>query len=150
MPIVITEHTTEQPADRVWTALLDTESFASYMEEVSEIRIVESDGDRRLSDWAVLLKGSLLEWQEEELIDRDRRRIEFRQTEGDLAYFFGHWQVTEHEQGCTVELRVEFDIGIPLMAEMLNPVAARALEDNSRRILGQLGERAAVTHPAQP
>ncbi|MBQ1026024.1 type II toxin-antitoxin system RatA family toxin [Micromonospora sp. C95] len=150
MPIVNTSHDTEQRADRVWAALLDVESFASYMDEVNEIRILEHDGARRISAWKVLLKGSELEWQEVELIIEDRRRIEFRQTEGDLAYFFGHWQITERDDGCTVELHVEFDIGIPLMAEMLNPVAARALEDNSRRILEQLGERAAVVRPAGP
>lgn len=143
MPTVHTRHTTDQHADLVWAALLDLESFPSYMEEVRDIRILAEDGDRRVSEWKVLLKGSELEWQEEELIDRLHRRIEFHQTEGDLAYFNGQWQVTEHAEGSTVELQVEFDIGIPLMAEMLNPVAARALEDNSRRILAQLGERAA-------
>ena len=39
-------------------------------------------------------------------------------------------------------------IGIPLMADMLNPVAAKALEDNSRAILGQLGIRAAAQQSA--
>jgi len=143
MTTVTTRHLTTEPADRVWTVLLDCEAFPSYMDEVVSVEIAEDHGDRRVSRWAVLLKGSELEWEESETIDHARRRIEFVQTEGDLAYFKGHWQVSADGDKTAVELHVEFDIGIPLMADMLNPVAARALEDNSAAILAQLGSRAA-------
>lgn len=149
MPTVTTSHTTGQDPDAVWAALLDSEAYASYMAEVREIKVVEWVGNRRVSRWSVLLKGSELEWEEEEFIDQEHRRIEFRQLEGDLAYFTGHWQVTSDERGTTAELHVEFDIGIPMMSEMLNPVAARALEDNSKAILEQLGNRARSSAPAQ-
>lgn len=142
MPTVISKRTTTEPAQRVWEALLDCEAFPSYMDEVVDVTIVEQDGDHRVSRWSVLLKGSELQWEETETIDHTRRRIEFEQTEGDLAYFTGHWEVSEDGAQTTVELHVEFDIGIPLMADMLNPVAARALEDNSQQILAQLGNRA--------
>ncbi|SBT41772.1 type II toxin-antitoxin system RatA family toxin [Micromonospora auratinigra] len=142
MPTVTTSHTSAEDPALVWAALLDSESYASYMAEVREITVVEWVGDRRVSRWSVLLKGSELEWEEEEFIDHDRRRIEFRQIDGDLAYFTGHWQVSADDRGTVAELHVEFDIGIPMMSEMLNPVAARALEDNSRAILEQLGHRA--------
>ncbi|MEV4625691.1 SRPBCC family protein [Micromonospora sp. NPDC049523] len=142
MPTVTTSHTSDQDPVDVWAALLDSESYAAYMAEVREIKVIEWQGDRRVSRWSVLLKGSELEWVEEEFIDHDRRRIEFRQIDGDLAYFTGHWQVTVDERGTTAELEVEFDIGIPMMSDMLNPVAARALEDNSRAILEQLESRA--------
>ncbi len=142
MPVVKTSHTSTENADEVWAALLDSESYATYMDEVREITVVSWEGDRRVSHWSVLLKGSELEWEEEEFIDHDHHRIEFRQLDGDLAYFTGYWQVTADERGTTAELHVEFDIGIPLMSEMLNPVAARALEDNSKAILQQLEHRA--------
>ena len=149
MPIVNTAHTTGQPAELVWRLLVDSEAFSTYMDEVRSVRIVANDGHRRICHWCVLLKGSELQWEEEEFIDHERRRIDFRQLRGDLAYFTGHWQVTETTAGTVVELQVDFDIGIPLMAEMLNPVAAKALEDNSLAILERLGDRAAQA-PAQP
>jgi ribosome-associated toxin RatA of RatAB toxin-antitoxin module len=142
MPTVSIRHSTVAGADEVWTALLDSESYATYMNEVREIRVIERVDDRRVSHWAVLLKGSELEWTEEEFIDHARRRIDFRQLDGDLAYFVGHWQVTSDGTITTAELHVEFDIGIPMMSEMLNPVAARALEDNSRAILEHISARA--------
>jgi len=145
MPIVKIQHTTEAPADQVWRVLLDCEVFPSYMEEVLEVTILRQGSDNRLSRWLVLLKGSELNWEELEHINHTTRRIEFDQTEGDLAYFTGFWQVAETSRGTNLELHVEFDIGIPLMADLLNPVATRALEDNSRAILHQIGQRASTT-----
>lgn len=149
MPTVSTSHTTQEDPAKIWETLLDNESYPSYMAEVQDITVQRWEGDVRVSKWLVLLKGSELEWEEEEFIDHDRRRIDFRQTEGDLAYFTGYWQVGVDEQGTTVELHVEFDIGIPMMSDLLNPVAARALEDNSRAMLAHLGNRAGTATPEQ-
>ncbi len=142
MPVVSTRHSSAADAAEVWAAVLDCESFPTYMPEVREVVLLSQDGNQRLGRWSVLLKGSHLEWEESETIDHERMRIDFHQTEGDLAYFTGHWQVSRDGADTVVELHVEFDIGIPLMAEMLNPVAARALEDNSRAILESLSQRA--------
>ncbi|SDH49140.1 Ribosome association toxin PasT (RatA) of the RatAB toxin-antitoxin module [Actinokineospora alba] len=142
MPIVHTKHTTDRPPADVWAAVLDCESFPTYMAEVVDVRLLEDEGARRLARWSVLLKGSELEWEEEEVVDAERMRIDFQQLDGDLAYFAGYWQVSAVGDATLVELYVDFDIGIPLMADMLNPVAARALEDNAKGILVSLGDRA--------
>lgn len=142
MPVVNVRHVTEAAVDVVWNTLLDCERFPSYMHEVREVEILRDDGERRHSRWLVLLKGSELEWEEDEVVDHRNHRIDFRQTEGDLAYFDGWWQVGVERGRTVIELVVEFDIGIPMMAEMLNPVAARALEDNSKAILDQLSRQA--------
>lgn len=145
MTTVTTRHVTTEPVEKVWEVLLDCEAFPSYMDEVVSVKILDEAGGQRSSRWAVLLKGSELEWDEAEVIDHERHRLEFHQTEGDLAYFTGYWQISTDGEETVVELHVEFDIGIPLMSEMLNPVAARALEDNSKAILRQLSRRAGAT-----
>lgn len=43
--------------------------------------------------------------------------------------------------GSTVSLHVDFDIGIPLLAQMLNPVAADALRENAAQMLAALERR---------
>jgi uncharacterized membrane protein len=143
MPVVTTIVCSKAERATVWRELLDSESFPQYMEHVQAVRIEDGATDfRRISDWSVLLKGSELQWRELELIDHDKCRIDFEQVEGDLAYFTGYWHVRDAEDGATeVELYVSFDIGIPLLADMLNPVAARALEENSRHMLQRLDER---------
>lgn len=142
MPTVHTKHTTDRPTADVWAAVKDCESFPTYMTEVVDVTLLHEAGHHRVARWVVMLKGSELEWEEEEVIDPERMRIDFTQLEGDLAYFAGYWQVGVEDGRTVVELFVDFDIGIPLMADMLNPVAARALEDNAKGILASLGDRA--------
>ncbi|WP_433684885.1 type II toxin-antitoxin system RatA family toxin [Nocardia sp. CA-119907] len=127
-------HQTAAPAD-VWEVLLDCESFPDYMGGVNEVEILEEDGPRRTSSWVVELKGSEMEWEQEDLIDAERHRIEFRQTDGDLQSYHGYWQLHEDGAGGELELNVEFDIGLPLVAEMIHPAIATALEGYANSIV---------------
>ncbi|MGA5600612.1 type II toxin-antitoxin system RatA family toxin [Streptomyces sp. EMB24] len=121
--------------DQVWKALLDVEAFPDYMEGVSEVTVTGGDGDRRESSWTVELKGSEMEWEQEDVLDHVARRWEFRQTDGDLAEYRGHWQVGEDPSGVSLELKVEFDVGLPMVADMIHPAVARALEGYQRGVL---------------
>ena len=142
MPTVSTVSLSSQPIDRVWHEVLDIASFPSYLDEVREVQVLREEENIRRSRWSILLKGSILEWDEEEQIDFENRKITFHQIEGDLAYFTGWWHVTHTDEGVSTQMHVEFDIGIPLLADMLNPVAARALEENSQKILARIDTRA--------
>ncbi|WUI01732.1 SRPBCC family protein [Spirillospora sp. NBC_00431] len=145
MPKVQVELSIDADADVVWQAVHAVEAYPRYMESVRSVEIVADDGTSRTTAWSVLLKGSILEWSEAERVDDRLRRIEFNQLDGDLDRFDGHWQVTPEGDGRTrVELDIAFEIGIPLLAQMLDPVAVRAIRDNSVQMLRGL-ERRAVT-----
>jgi len=136
MPRVRVDLIIETDVDVVWKAVCDVESYPRCMDNVRSVRLLGQDGDVRTTAWSVLLKGSILEWSESERIDDAARRLEFVQVDGDLDVFTGYWQVDEEAPGRTrVALDIEFEIGIPLLAPMLNPVAERALRDNSRQML---------------
>lgn len=146
MPEIEINSTIRAPIDSVWSSILDIESYPRTMSHVREVKIVEQlDAHRRKAAWSVLLKGSILEWVEEERVDEEVHRIDFRQLTGDLAHFDGHWAVESSPQtGLTnVEFVVEFEIGIPSLAEMLNPVATRALRESCDKMLAGI-ERQSV------
>jgi ribosome-associated toxin RatA of RatAB toxin-antitoxin module len=88
----------------------------------------------------VLLGGPRLEWVEEDSIDRERRRIDFRHTEGPLSRCTGHWQIGADGPLTTVELHIDFEIGIPLMDAMLGPIAERTLRGFTDSALARIGE----------
>lgn len=148
MPKVDVQSQIRVPAERVWAAILDVESFPDYMPNVlrAEVVSLSDDGRERVSSWSARLKGSVLEWVEHERIDHGRRLIEFTQVDGDLDVFRGTWQVTpgDDDTVTTVRLQAEFEIGIPLLADMLDPVAARALRDNQEQMLRSLEARVRV------
>jgi ribosome-associated toxin RatA of RatAB toxin-antitoxin module len=145
MPAVEVRLTMGVSAAAAWRAVPAVEDYPAFMDSVRDVRIEEELGDgTRLTHWSVLLKGSVLEWTERETVLEESRRLEFEQVEGDLDLVKGVWSVTETDGGCTVRLEVDFDIGIPLLAEMLNPVAARALHENSAQMLRAIERRAAA------
>ncbi len=137
MAVLHTTHRGAGTPDQLWKVLLDIEAFPSYMEGVNEVEVTGEDGGRRSSSWVVELKGSEMEWDQEDVIDAERRRVEFRQTDGDLAEYTGYWQVVEDAEGVGLELNVEFDIGLPMVAEMIHPAVAKALEGYQQGIVGQ-------------
>jgi ribosome-associated toxin RatA of RatAB toxin-antitoxin module len=134
------------PARRVWDAVLDIESYPESMENVRSVKIREriSPTEHR-SAWSIVLKGSILEWEEHDVIDSEAMVMTFSQLSGDLSMFDGQWRVVERDPGLTtVSFGVVFEIGIPLLAEMLDPVAKRSLRENCAEML--LGvERQALT-----
>jgi ribosome-associated toxin RatA of RatAB toxin-antitoxin module len=125
------------PVERVWKAVVDIEAYPASMDSVRWVRVVEEDGPRlRRSAWSIVLKGSILEWEEQERLDPVAHVMGFDQVRGDLERFTGRWVLEEQRPGVTrVLLEISFEIGIPLLADMLNPVAQRSLRENCAEML---------------
>jgi ribosome-associated toxin RatA of RatAB toxin-antitoxin module len=144
MPEVKLEIPVEAPVQRVWDTVVDVEGYQEMMDHVRSVRLVEQLDDRvRHSEWSVLLKGSILEWLEEDRLDPEAHTIRFRQLSGDLEFFDGGWRLSPDGVNATiVTFEVAFDIGIPSLASMLNPVAERSLRENCVTMLQAIEVRA--------
>lgn len=147
MPEVKIDMVIQAPIERVWETVVDIESYQDSMDTVRSVRLVEDDDDgRRRAAWSVLLKGSILEWEEEEHLDHGRHTVVFKQIRGDLEHFDGQWWLEELGWAQTkVVFEVEFEIGIPMLADMLNPVAQRSLQENCTEILRGIERTAAIS-----
>jgi ribosome-associated toxin RatA of RatAB toxin-antitoxin module len=146
MPCVEVVEIMSAPVDKLWAVINDVESYPRFMDHVRSLAVVENGTNYRLLAWEVDCKGFIMRWTEREEIDRERYRIDFRQIKGDLAQFEGFWQLEPLADDCTqVKLSVQFDMGIPMLAEMLNPVAERAIRDNSRHMLLSIASEAGKT-----
>jgi hypothetical protein len=82
----------------------------------------------------VLLNGSELTWVEADQFV-DRKEITFYQTEGDLEVWEGTWRLRTEGRAVIVDLTVLFDLGIPSLAHILDPIGIRAIKANSRQML---------------
>lgn len=136
----------DAPAERVWDAVLDIESYPESMENVRSVRIIgATTPTEQRSAWSIMLKGSILEWEEHDAIDSDAMTMNFHQLSGDLSAFDGYWRVSNRGSGlATARFHVVFEIGIPLLAEMLNPVATRSLRENCTEMLKGLERQAVI------
>jgi ribosome-associated toxin RatA of RatAB toxin-antitoxin module len=143
MPSVTVEMTMAAPAQQVWEAVTALEDYPQFMENVRTVEVRETDAQgTRISNWSVTLKGSVLEWTEEDRTNDADRVMTFHQIDGDLDRFIGEWRVLEIGSATSVvRLSIDFEIGIPLLADMLNPVAGKALQENCEQMLTAIEKR---------
>lgn len=120
--------------------------FARYPELTDAVLAVDldpgqADGSSVVSTWTVRFRKGLLCWTERDTLDPDAGTIAFSQMSGDFELFEGTWRVSDSDGGAQVEFTAQFDLGMPTLAEILDPVAEAALRDNILLILrGLIGE----------
>lgn len=145
MPTIEVHELLQAPIEKVWELVRDVEGYPQRMETVRDIEVLESGENWKLVAWEAELKGSILKWVEREEQDPEAYRLSYRQVDGDLERFDGYWQLTSQGSEVTeAVLVVHFDIGIPMLKDMLEPVAERAIRDNSSRMLTSLAPRVAA------
>lgn len=146
MPEVKIDLEVRAPIGRVWETIVDIERYQDSMDTVRSVRIVEKMGDhQRRAAWSVLLKGSILEWEEEEHLDPETYSVIFKQLRGDLEHFDGHWALEAlGPEQTKVVFEVAFEIGIPMLADMLNPSAQRSLRENCTEMLRGIERAVAI------
>jgi ribosome-associated toxin RatA of RatAB toxin-antitoxin module len=146
MPLVEVTERVDAPIARVWEVVNDIESYPEMMEPVISIEVLDDGPDYRVARWEIELKGCVMGWVERESVSSEQYRIDFQQAkgEGDLEEFDGYWQLSQlSESSTSVTLSVHFEIGMPMLSEMLDPVAEQAIRDNSRSMLTALASHAA-------
>lgn len=124
-------------ADEVFATVADFASYARHTDAVREVVVRPVCGGTE-SDWEVNFRSGVLAWTERDVVDPAGRRIAFEQLDGDFAAFTGSWAIEADGDGSVVRFEASFDLGMPSLAPMIDPIASRTLEDNIRAILGGL------------
>ncbi|MEU1205449.1 SRPBCC family protein [Nocardia sp. NPDC005825] len=129
----------------------DFESYPSLTDAVVAVALQPGEGAGVVSSWTVKFRKGLLRWTEHDLLSPEQGEIEFKQLEGDFEVFDGRWRVGAAAEGSEVGFEARFDLGIPTLADILDPVAEAALRDNIALILaGLFGEIREVTPAGLP
>ena len=124
-----------QPASEVYATLADFERYPVLCEAVQSVAVTEVSENLTVSHWEVTFRAGLLRWTEEDAFDPGALTITFRQLDGDIAVFDGSWRCVEVGPGCEVLFCARLDMGIPSLADALEPIAARTLVDNVASIV---------------
>lgn len=124
--------------------LCDFERYPDYSPEVRSV-VVESNGGESYSTWETTFRGGLLRWKERDSFDPESNTLGFVQTEGDIDHFSGWWKITGEDGGSRVRFWAQFDMGIPSLSEIIDPIAEQALRENIIAILrGLFGPEVAI------
>lgn len=136
MPIVVTSRYYQNRASKdVWDVIKNIEAYPSIMSNVLDITVRYTASGTQESDWVALFDGNELRWTERNFIDDDNMTLAFEQVEGDLADWRGTVRVLP-EPEVQVVYEVEFDLGVPALAELLHPLGERAIMESCEQMLG--------------
>jgi ribosome-associated toxin RatA of RatAB toxin-antitoxin module len=133
--VTLTAHIPGQDAARVYARLSDLASYPDHSESVRSVTVTAVTGDVTLSRWEVAFRNGILRWSEQDTFDRAGLRIDFTQLDGDVEEFAGSWVCANADGGCRVTFDARIDLGVPTLADVLEPIATRALLDNTTSIV---------------
>ena len=138
--VLLRLHVPDKPASDVYQTLADFERYPDLSDAVRSVAVTEVSQNVTVSQWEVTFRAGLLRWTEEDTFDPGALTITFRQLEGDAAVFDGSWQCLDAGPGSEIIFAARLDLGIPSLADALEPIAARTLTDNIVSIVrGLLG-----------
>jgi ribosome-associated toxin RatA of RatAB toxin-antitoxin module len=113
-------------ASEAYAAICDFERYPELTDAVRSVE-VSRRGDEFRSAWEVNFRNGILRWVKRDTFDDRRLITTFEQLEGDFALFAGRWHAQPADTGCRVTFEAAFDLGIPSLSAILNPVAQRTL-----------------------
>jgi ribosome-associated toxin RatA of RatAB toxin-antitoxin module len=123
-------HVPDKSASEVYATLADFERYPELCDAVRSVVVTEVSENVTVSAWEVAFRVGLLRWTEQDTFDPGALSITFHQLEGDIALFDGSWQCLDATPGSEIIFSARLDMGIPSLADALEPIAARTLSDN--------------------
>jgi coenzyme Q-binding protein COQ10 len=138
MPYVESRIAIAAPARAVYELAKDQERFPEFMPDVETVKVLERHPDRVISRWKTLVEEAPIEWTEEDRFDDGALRIDYALLEGDLDTFEGAWTFEERDGLTHVLLTVEYDFGVPTLAELIGPTLQKKVLENSEMMLKAL------------
>ncbi len=138
MPYVETTMVIAAPARAVYELAKDQERFPQFMPDVETVTVLERHADHWITKWKTLVEVAPIEWIEEDRFNDEALRIDYKLIEGDLDTFEGAWTFDEREGMTHVTLSVEYDFGVPTLAELIGPTLQKKVQENSEMMLAAL------------
>jgi len=126
----------------VYELAKDLPAFVDYLPAVRSITVVERGNNYLVTDWDLDVAGRSYRWRERDEFHDYARAIRYRLVVGDLSRYEGEWRFDQAGDGVQVRLFVDFEVGVPMLGALLDPMFARGVEENKEQLLRALRERA--------
>jgi len=149
VPYVESTIVVDAPARAVYELAKEQERFPQFMPDVETVTVLERHADYIVTRWKTLVEDAPIEWTEEDRFDDAGIRIDYKLIEGDLDTFEGAWTFVESDGQTLVTLGVEYDFGVPTLAELIGPTLAKKVKENSEMMLAALKSEVEATAAVQ-
>ena len=139
-------HVSRNPV-QVFRIAREVEKYPDYMPDVKDVKVIErrDDGFSRTA-WVGRAKVASIDkeikWIEDEWWDEKSLSSKFELVEGDYRYYRGDWSFKPGDNGTTVRLNIDFDLGLPLIGPLIVKLLDRIMQNNADGMLKAIKERA--------
>lgn len=116
--------------EAVFAFIKQMERYPDFMPDVASVRVLAREERATITKWKTRIDGMPIEWIERDEFDDDHLTIYYRQIEGDLKKFEGRWRVETDGGAAAVSLTVDFELGIPMIAGLVNPILTKKIREN--------------------
>ncbi|KZN41056.1 type II toxin-antitoxin system RatA family toxin [Pseudoalteromonas luteoviolacea] len=127
------------PVQLAFDKIADFKSFESHCQAVISVEVKEISQNESESTWLVHFHDGKMSWTEKDVFDEQNLTIDFTQTAGDADIFEGRWTIEAvNESESKVSFDARFCMGIPTLADILEPIAESAIKQNVEQMLSEL------------
>lgn len=144
MPTVESTIWVGAPLERVYEIAKDNESFPEFMKDVKSLTVVETDGNRVVSDYVGLIPQFMLKvrWRQEDVWDDEHHLCTFRQVSGDYDKLEGTWKFQVENGGTRFDSFLEYEYNVPTLGPLVKKVVHMIVVKNVEGILEAIKARA--------
>lgn len=144
MPTVESTIWVGAPLERVYEIAKDNESFPEFMKDVKSLTVVETDGNRVVSDYVGLIPQFMLKvrWRQEDVWDDENHLCTFRQVSGDYDKLEGTWKFQVENGGTRFDSFLEYEYNVPTLGPLVKKVVHMIVVKNVEGILEAIKARA--------
>jgi ribosome-associated toxin RatA of RatAB toxin-antitoxin module len=149
MTEIVSTRLIPQNTAAVFAAAQQVERFPAVLPDVDSVNVLEDDGAGHVvTKWrGTISVGPLtrqIGWTERDTWDAAAQTCTFELVEGDMKQYSGVWTFSPQEGGTLVELRVRFELGIPLLGALVNRIVDQIMQRNCDDLLEALEQLSAV------
>jgi coenzyme Q-binding protein COQ10 len=133
---------------RVYAAAKRVTDFPEVLSSLDSVEVLEDDGaGHTVTRWVGTISvGPLtrrVSWTERDVWEDTARSCSFTLIEGDMKQYDGEWTFTPSGTGCDVKLRVDFEMGIPVLGPLINKMVDQVMQHTCDELLEALEKLAA-------
>jgi ribosome-associated toxin RatA of RatAB toxin-antitoxin module len=129
--------------EAVYECAKDIEKFPEFMPDVKEVKILERDGSRVVSEWSAYIPDfkMTVKWTEEDLWDDEAMKCDFKLVKGDYAAYSGSWTFTQVDGHAKFDSVVEYEYDVPLIGALIKGLVQKKVQENVDMILKSVKEK---------
>jgi ribosome-associated toxin RatA of RatAB toxin-antitoxin module len=134
-------HLSERDPEAVLRLVTDFKRWPEASDTIRWVEVERQPDGSEISRWEVVFRQGLLRWSEHDWLLLESNCARFELIEGDPHRFDGVWRVEVNDGGSTLTFDADFDLGMPSLSHVLDPIAIESVEDAIESVLrGLYGE----------